>query len=176
MVDKEGDFFISLKYYDSDTARIIYQNSRLYWGNQPIVEAPAYIGISVFFLFVLSFIYLSKIQKIWVISVIAFALTLSWGKNFPYLTDLFIDYFPFYDKFRAVSSIQVLIEFLVPFVAAIGVYNFFENNSKEINEKKLLTTTAAFILPVLILYFIGDSVFSFKSNFEVFAEYPEILK
>ena len=130
MVDKEGDFFKSLQNYDSDTAKIIYQNSRLYWGNQPIVEAPAYIGISVFFLFVLSFIYLSKIQKIWVISVIAFALTLSWGKNFPYLTDLFIDYFPFYDKFRAVSSIQVLIEFLVPFVAAIGVYNFFEGDDK----------------------------------------------
>jgi len=175
MVDKEGDFFKSLQKYDSDTARIIYQNSRLYWGNQPIVEAPAYIGISVFFLFFLGFIYLTKIQKIWVISSIAFAITLSWGKNFPYLTDLFIDYFPFYDKFRAVSSIQVLIEFLIPFVAAIGVYNFFENDSKKINEKKLLTTTAAFIIPLSILYFVGDSIFSFKSNFEVFAEYPEIL-
>ena len=98
MVDKEGDFFKSLQNYDSDTAKIIYQNSRLYWGNQPIVEAPAYIGISVFFLFILGFVYLSKIQKIWVISSIVFALTLSWGKNFPYLTDLFIDYFPFYDK------------------------------------------------------------------------------
>jgi len=175
MVDKEGDFFTSLQNYDSDTAKIIYQNSRLYWGNQPIVEAPAYIGISVFFLFILGFVYLSKIQKIWVISSIVFALTLSWGKNFPYLTDLFIDYFPFYDKFRAVSSIQVLIEFLIPFVAAIGVYNFFEGDSKKINEKKLLTTTAAFIIPLSLLYFVGDSIFSFKSNFEVFAEYPEIL-
>lgn len=175
MVDKEGDFFKSLQNYDSDTAKIIYQNSRLYWGNQPIVEAPAYIGISVFFLFILGFVYLSKIQKIWVISSIVFALTLSWGKNFPYLTDLFIDYFPFYDKFRAVSSIQVLIEFLIPFVAAIGVYNFFEGDSKKINEKKLLTTTASFIIPLSMLYFVGDSIFSFKSNFEVFAEYPEIL-
>ena len=175
MVDKEGDFFTSLQNYDSDTARIIYQNSRLYWGNQPIVEAPAYIGISVFFLFILGFVYLSKIQKIWIISSIAFALTLSWGKNFPFLTDLFIEYFPFYDKFRAVSSIQVLIEFLIPFVAAIGVYNFFEVDSKKINEKKLLTTTAAFIIPLSLLYLVGDSIFSFKSNFEVFAEYPEIL-
>ena len=175
MIDKEGDFFKSLQNYDSDTARIIYQNSRLYWGNQPIVEAPAYIGISVFFLFIIGFTFLSKVQKIWIISSIAFALTLSWGKNFPYLTDLFIDYFPFYDKFRAVSSIQVIIEFLIPLVAAIGVYNFFEGDSKKINEKKLLTTTAAFIIPLLILYFVGDSVFSFKSNFEVFTEYPEIL-
>ena len=131
MIDKEGDFFKSLQNYDSDTARIIFQNSRLYWGNQPIVEAPAYIGISVFFLFILGFTFLSKVQKIWIISSIAFALTLSWGKNFPYLTDLFIDYFPFYDKFRAVSSIQVIIEFLIPLVAAIGVYNFFEGDSKK---------------------------------------------
>ena len=63
MIDKEGDFFKSLQNYDSDTARIIYQNSRLYWGNQPIVEAPAYIGFSVFFLFILGFTFLSKIQK-----------------------------------------------------------------------------------------------------------------
>ena len=50
------------------------------------------------------------------------SLLLSWGKNFPILTDVFIDYFPFYNKFRAVSSIQIILEFCFPVLAAIGVY------------------------------------------------------
>ena len=40
------DFVKELKNYDNESANIIYQNARLYWGNQPIVAAPAYIGIS----------------------------------------------------------------------------------------------------------------------------------
>jgi hypothetical protein len=42
------------------------------------------------------------------------ALVLSWEK-FPALTDFFIDYVPMYNKFRAVSSIQVILELCFPF-------------------------------------------------------------
>ena len=62
----------------------------------------------------------------WVIPSLLFALFLSWGKNFSSLTNLMIDYFPFYDKFRAVSSIQVIIELLIPLIATIGVFKIFE--------------------------------------------------
>ena len=106
---------------------------------QPIIEAPAYIGVTVFFLFIIGLFFLSRINLIWVLSAFALTLFLSWGKNFSFLTDIFIDYFPFYNKFRAVSSIQVLIEFLVPFVAIIGLHNFYKKrNDIIITQKKLL--------------------------------------
>ena len=177
LIDKDSDFFKNLRNYDSESAKIIYENARLYWGDQPIVEAPAYIGVTVFFLFVIGLFFLSRINLIWVLSAFAFSLFLSWGKNFSFLTDLFIDYFPFYNKFRAVSSIQVLIEFLVPFIAILGLYNFYKKRSEKIiTQNKLLVIGSAFLSVFGILYFFGESLFDFKSNFEPFDQYPEILK
>lgn len=177
LIDKDSNFFKNLRNYDSESAKIIYENARLYWGDQPIVEAPAYIGVTVFFLFVIGLFFLGRINLIWVLSAFAFTLFLSWGKNFSFLTEIFIDYFPFYNKFRAVSSIQVLIEFLVPFIAILGLYKFYKKGSEKIiTLKKLLIVVSAFLSVFGILYFFGESLFDFKSNFEPFDQYPEILK
>ena len=98
--------------------------ARTYWGSQPIVAAPAYIGAVVFFLFVLA-LYHDKRKIKWVFLVGALvSLVLSWGKNFPALTDFFIDYIPLYDKFRAVSSIQVVLELCIPVLAIMGLHSF----------------------------------------------------
>ena len=176
LIDKKSEFFKSLRDYDPETAKLIYENARLYWGDQPIVEAPAYIGVSVFFLFIIGLFFLNKINLIWVLSSFALTLLLSWGKNFSLLTDIFIDYFPFYNKFRAVSSIQVLIEFLVPFIAILGLYGFYKKRDRKIiSSKKLLLVGSSFLSVFGILYFFGESFFDFKSSAEPFAQYPEIL-
>lgn len=101
-----------------------------YWGDQPIVAAPAYIGIVVFFLAVLAlFADKRKIKYVFLAGSVA-ALVLSWGKNFPILTDFFIDYVPMYDKFRAVSSIQVILELCFPVLAIMGLQSFFKLDKK----------------------------------------------
>lgn len=74
-----------------------------YWGDQPILEAPAYIGASIFFLFILSLFVVKGAFKWWLLISFILSISLSWGKNLPFLTNFFIDYFPFYNKFRAVS-------------------------------------------------------------------------
>lgn len=102
-------------------ARQFSENIPTYWGAQPILEAPAYIGISVFFFALLAFVYVRSPLRNALAVGILFSLLLSWGKNFPLLTNLFIDYFPFYNKFRAVSSIQVVLEFCFPVLAALGL-------------------------------------------------------
>jgi hypothetical protein len=62
----------------------------LYWGEQPIVAAPAYIGAVVFFLMILAF-FVEKRQFKYAFLIAAFlSLMLSWGKNFPTLTNFFI--------------------------------------------------------------------------------------
>ena len=41
------------------------------------------------------------------------------------VTDFFIDYVPLYNKFRAPSSILVVVELLFPLIAILGLYRFF---------------------------------------------------
>src|SRR5690606_36445141 len=89
----------------------------LYWGDQPGVSGPAYIGAIIFFLFVLGLFLVKGKAKWWLLGGTIFSLLLSWGKNFGLLTDFMIDYFPLYDKFRAVSSIQVILELCAPVMA-----------------------------------------------------------
>ena len=176
LIGKDTDFFKNLSNYDPQSASLIYQNARLYWGDQPIVAAPAYIGISVFYLFIISLFYLDKKTLRWVFPSLIFALLLSWGKNFSVLTDLMIDYFPFYDKFRAVSSIQVIIELIIPLIAAFGLYKIFEGqHQKTMSYKKIIYPSLIFLTTLFLLLLFGESIFKFQSEREVFGAYPEIL-
>ena len=175
-VFKDSDFVKEIRKYDNESANIIYRNARLYWGDQPIVAAPAYIGISVFYIFLISLFFIDKKHLRWIIPSLIFSLILSWGKNFSFVTDLMIDYFPFYNKFRAVSSIQVIIEFIIPFIAALGLYKYFQKERINSDKFKLLAYTSfgfLFLLTLMLLF--GSQIFGFKSEIEVFSNYPEIL-
>ncbi|MDC6480444.1 YfhO family protein [Flavobacteriaceae bacterium] len=161
---------------DANQAQQVYQYSKVYWGNQPIVAAPAYIGISIFFIFLLSLLLVNDLNRKWILIAILISLILSWGKNFSFLTDLMIDYFPLYDKFRAVSSIQIIIEFCIPLFAVIGLSKFFSNNKNHIQKLNSLKYVSVFLVSlILIFYFFGTSILDFKSDFEIFSQYPEIL-
>jgi len=114
-----------------DQAKEIVKGLPTYWGDQPIVAAPAYIGAVVFFLAVLAlFVDKRKIKYAFLAGAIV-SLLLSWGKNFSILTDLFINYVPLYNKFRAVSSIQVILELCMPVLAIMGLQSFFKAEEKD---------------------------------------------
>ena len=134
-------------------------NIPTYWGAQPILEAPAYIGISVFFFAFLALIYLrSPLRNALLIGVL-FSLMLSWGKNFSLLTEFFINYIPFYNKFRAVSSIQVILEFCVPILAALGLEWALKKNPQFEYKKFLKVVGFPIAFFILLLLFKGS--FSF---------------
>ncbi|MDO4729156.1 MAG: YfhO family protein [Bacteroidota bacterium] len=148
-----------------------------YWGKQPIVAAPAYIGAVIFFLFVLSLFLVRGYKKWWLLCGSIMALLLSWGKNFGVLTDLMIDYFPLYDKFRAVSSIQVVLELCVPILAMLGLYQFFKNSKEENKKPFLYTVCITFGLMIVLL--LGMALFDFKGiNDAMYEQYygSEIMK
>ena len=131
-----------------------------YWGDQPIVAAPAYIGAIVFMLFVLAmFIDKRKIKYAFLAGAI-FTLLLSWGKNLSFLTNLFIDLVPFYDKFRAVSSIQVILELCIPLLAIMGLQSFFK--ADKIQQIDALKKTAAVCGGVVVLLFGAKFLFDFS--------------
>lgn len=74
-----------------------------YWGKQPSTSGPVYFGAVVLFLFVLGLMLIKGREKWWILTAALLSLFLSWGKNLMPLTTLFIDFFPGYNKFRAVS-------------------------------------------------------------------------
>lgn len=149
---------------DSRTAKNFVKHVSTYWGKQPIVAAPAYIGAVVLFLALIGLLFYKGPHKKWIIASILLALFLSWGKNFNFLTDIFINYVPFYDKFRAVSSIQVIIEFLIPVLAVLGLYSFFQSKLTVAEQQKKLFTAIGILGGILLIFILlGSSLFSFES-------------
>jgi hypothetical protein len=132
-----------------------------YWGDQPIVAAPAYIGAVVFFLAILALFQDKRKIKYAFLAGVIFSLLLSWGKNFGLLTDFFIDYVPLYDKFRAVSSIQVILELCMPILAIMGLQSFFETKNTDL--RKNLLQAAGISIGVLALLLLSKSMFRFTS-------------
>ncbi len=149
---------------DSRTAKDFVSHVSTYWGKQPIVAAPAYIGAVVIFLAFIGLLFYKDKHKKWIVTSLIFALLLSWGKNLSFLTDFFIDYVPLYNKFRAVSSIQVLIEFLLPVLAVLGLYAFFTSDiSIRDKQKKLYIALGSLSGLLLIFILLGGSLFTFES-------------
>ncbi|MBM6499148.1 YfhO family protein [Flavobacterium macrobrachii] len=152
--------FISNQGASPSEAAEFAENVPTYWGNQPIVAAPAYIGAIVFFLAILALYHDKRKIKYAFVAGAVFSLLLSWGKNFPALTDFFIDYVPMYDKFRAVSSIQVILELCVPVLAIMGLQSFIKN---EENRKKSLLYTAGTSIGLVVLLFLCKGMFEFTT-------------
>ncbi|PQJ81203.1 hypothetical protein BTO16_00755 [Polaribacter glomeratus] len=121
-----------------------------YWGDQPIVEAPAYIGAVLFFLFFLGIFLVKGRLKQWLVAATVFSILLSWGRNFEGLTNFFIDYIPLYNKFRAVSSIQVIAELCVPILGILALKEFFSTNVA-VKKKRKSLEKAAFVFGGLIV-------------------------
>ncbi len=140
------------------------ENAPMYWGDQPIVAAPPYIGAVLFFLFALGAFLIQGPLKKWLIAATVFSIVLSWGKNFGFLTDLFIDYVPLYNKFRAVSSIQVIAELSIPLLGIMGLGAFLGDEHSRAEKFKAFKN-ASFVVGGLALFFtaFGTNLFAFES-------------
>ncbi|MDP4222880.1 MAG: YfhO family protein [Bacteroidota bacterium] len=96
-----------------------------YWGTQPGTDGPHYMGAIVIFLFILGIVVVRGREKWWLLIATILSIMLSWGKNFMPLTNLFIDYFPGYNKFRAVTMTLVIAEFCVPLLGFLAIRQYF---------------------------------------------------
>lgn len=168
---------------NSETVRVLRQNDAAeyagqlpkYWGTQPGTDGPHYLGAIVIFLFVLGLALVKGPEKWWLLSATILSVMLAWGKNFMFLTDLFIDYFPGYNKFRAVTMALVIAQFCIPLLGFLALRDVF---SGIITKKIVLRSLkiAAGItggLLVIMLIFPGMAG-SFLAPYE--QQYPEWLK
>jgi len=139
------------------------KNLPLYWGNQPGTAGPAYIGAIIFFLFIIGLILVKGKAKWWLLGGVLMSLVLSWGKNFGLLTDLMIDYFPLYNKFRAVSSIQVILELCAPIMGVLALKELLDSSVDKGKKLSALKISLFTILGIGIALFLFKGTFSFES-------------
>jgi hypothetical protein len=150
--------------------------SNHYWGDQPGTSGPVYVGAIIMFFFVLGLFLLEGRIKWPLLAVTILAIFLSWGKNMMWFTDLFLDYFPGYNKFRTVSMILVIAEFTIPLLAILTVAKII--NTPSIIKEKKNQFFASFGLTAgvaLILWIMPDVFLSFLSQQEI-AMFGEQMK
>ena len=168
---------------DSETVRVLRQNNNAqaatmimkYWGTQPGTDGPHYVGAIIIFLFILGLIIIKGPEKWWLLIATILSIMLAWGKNFMPLTDLFIDYFPGYNKFRAVTMILVISQFCIPLLGILALKELFSSKSpKKDFSKALMIATAVTGGVVLLILLIPGIAGSFVNQLEI--NYPGWLK
>ena len=69
-------------------------------------------------------------QKWWVLAVSVFALFLAWGRNAMWFTELSFSALPGYNKFRTVAMALAVLQWSVPFVAALVASGLWKGEFK----------------------------------------------
>ncbi|PWJ57213.1 hypothetical protein CLV98_108133 [Dyadobacter jejuensis] len=106
---------------DAATSLNVVQALPLYWGAQPIVGGPIYAGAIVVFLSLLGFLISRKSLKYWALSMIVLYLIWALGSSFSAVNYLFFDYFPLFNKFRAITMVLALAQLLMVILAVMGL-------------------------------------------------------
>lgn len=130
-----------------------------YWGEQPGTSGPVYVGAFVLFLFILG-IFIVKGPVKWALVVATvLSILLSWGNNFMWFTNLFIDHMPLYSKFRTVASILVIAEFTIPFLGVLALKQIIDDPAILKKRKGAFWASAALTGGLALLFAVMPRLF-----------------
>ena len=169
-----GDNEFAMKNVDDQYKQHV-AGSNQYWGDQPFTSGPVYAGSLIIFLFIYGLFTIKGKIKWWLLAATVLSIMLAWGKNFMPLTNFFLDYFPMYNKFRAVSMTLVIAELTIPLLAIIALNKIIEypaNFKRKINifNFKVNPLYISFALTAgisLLFALLPNTFFSFLSDQEV---------
>lgn len=130
-----------------------------YFGDQPMTNGPVYVGALIFVLFLVGCVVVKGPVKWSLVAVTILSIFLSWGHNMMWFSDLFIDYFPMYNKFRTVASILVIAEFTMPLLAVLALQQMLTEENFFSTHKKALAATFGISALVCIMGWLVPSLF-----------------
>lgn len=130
-----------------------------YFGDQPMTNGPVYVGALIFALFLLGCVVVKGPVKWGLVVVTILSIFLSWGHNMMWFSDLFIDYFPMYNKFRTVSSILVIAEFTMPLLAVLALQQMLTEEDFFNKNKVAVLGSFGFCALVCILGWLAPGIF-----------------
>jgi hypothetical protein len=132
-------------------------NFNQYWGDQPFSGGPNYLGVVFVLLFLIGAFTINDRLRLQLLLPVILFLFLSMGGNFSAFTNLFIDYVPMYNKFRAPVSILAVAAILVSFLAIYTLSDIVK--SKKLLEKK--ATLSIFKKPKPVYLLVSGGMFLF---------------
>lgn len=130
-----------------------------YFGDQPMTNGPVYVGALIFALFLLGCVVVKGPVKWGLVVVTILSIFLSWGHNMMWFSDLFIDYFPMYNKFRTVASILVIAEFTMPLLAVLALQQMLTEEDFFKKNKVAVFGSFGFCALVCILGWLAPGIF-----------------
>ncbi|WP_229375694.1 YfhO family protein [Fibrella aquatilis] len=150
-------------YPAEDALVAVSQQIPAYWGDEYGIGGPAYAGAIVVFLFVLS-LFISKGNLRWyLLASAAFMLILALGKNMMVINGLLFNYFPFFNKFRAVTMALTLMQLFLAAGAALAVYSVVARKLTVADIKRPLLISFGLTGGLaLLLALVGGSLLSFR--------------
>lgn len=156
------DIYISGQKYTL-TRENVFAAMGEYWGEQPMTSGPVYVGALVCMLFLLALLIIphNNVLKWALLAVTLLTVVISWGHNFPAVSNFFIDYVPMFSKFRPISSILVVAEFTIPLLALLGLKEFVQGCSDEARRPQLLRSlyiSAGVTLGICFLFAVVPSL------------------
>lgn len=148
------------------SAKQFCQSAPTYWGEKAFTSGPVYVGAIVCFLFVLALIIVPGPYKWGLLIATIFSILLAWGRNFMPLTQFFYDYFPMYNKFRAVESILVVAEITIPLLGFLGLQRLLSAEDKKQFRTPIYISAGITAGLCLILALFGGAMFDFTSSYD----------
>lgn len=154
---------------DSEVGKLIGDAKGMptYWGTQRYVAGPYYLGIILCALAIVAIVIVPwTALKIWLVITGFICLSLATGKNSLFLSDLFYNYFPFYNKFRTPTMITGITQMVIAILAAMGLQ---ELNGR-LKDKKLVQLVHYSFYSIggflLLLALFGSSFFDFSNTMD----------
>jgi len=157
----------ALKAADPAYRKALSQQTNAYWGDQPGTSGPVYVGAILVFLFVLGMFFVKGRLKWALFAITVLSILLSWGHNMMWFTDIFIDYVPGYNKFRAVTMTLVMAELAIPLLGILALNEVLKNPATIKEKINLFYISLGITAGLIILfYLLPTTFFSFLSQNE----------
>lgn len=173
-LSKDSETYKVLKANRVPNAKNVIKRMPTYWGTQPFTSGPVYIGAVMCFLFFVGLFLVKGRIKWWLLTCTLLSFALAWGHNMMWLTDLFLDYVPGYNKFRTVSMILVIAELTIPLLGLLALKEFVNENVDKAEKIKSLKFGLGIAGGLTLIFaLVGPSMFSFSAMAD--AQYPEFL-
>ena len=133
------------------------EHAPTYRGEKMFTSGAVYVGAVICFLFILGLLIVPGPYKWALLFATLMSIFLAWGKNMMWLTEFFFNYFPMYNKFRAVESILIVAEITMPLLGFMGLQRIIDGEVewKKLRNSLLIAGGVIGLLCVLGATFIG---------------------
>jgi len=128
-----------------------------YFGQMIFTNAALYMGIVILILALYSIFLCWKDPFVKLLTImLVLALFLSFGRNLPFLFDLFYNYMPFFGKFRVPVMVLTVVQIIIPVLAGLGLMKIFalrENKSAKLSilfRNSLFVVMGLFVVSIVL--------------------------